>query len=136
MNPTLRNILAVVAGIGVGMTVNMGLVILGSKMIPAPPGIDITNPDSIAANVHLFELKHYVFPFLAHAVGTLAGAYTAARIAVSQKLRFGLGMGLFFLIGGIANAMMIGFPLWFAAFDLILAYVPMGYLGARIASKA
>ena len=48
MNPTLRNILAVIVGLAVGSGINLGLVMLGSSVIPAPAGMDVTNPDSVA----------------------------------------------------------------------------------------
>ena len=40
--------------------------------------------------MHLFEPKHLVFPFLAHAVGTLVGAlvaYLVAAVANRKSLR-------------------------------------------------
>ena len=39
----IRNILAVITGILVGMIVNMGLIILGSSLIPIPEGFDPMN---------------------------------------------------------------------------------------------
>lgn len=135
MNPIVKNILAVVAGIILGMIVNFGLVWIGSKIIAAPAGVDPMDPASIANSLHLFGPQHFVFPFLGHALGTLSGAILAAWLAVSRKLWYGLGIGIFFLLGGIANLSMIPTPTWFAALDLLLAYVPMGWLGGRIAAN-
>ncbi len=135
MNPIIRNILAVVAGIVVGMVVNMGLVMIGGSVIPPPNGVDVTNADSISASIHLFGPQHFVFPFLAHALGTLAGAAVAALLAVSHKMRIALGIGAFFLLGGIANLFLIPGPTWFAALDLIVAYIPMGWLGGKMVSS-
>jgi hypothetical protein len=36
----LRNILAVIVGVLVGMSVNMGLIILGENLIPIAEGVD------------------------------------------------------------------------------------------------
>ena len=47
MNPILKNFLAGIAGIIVGSIVNMGIIILFSKIIPAPAGVDVSNADSI-----------------------------------------------------------------------------------------
>jgi hypothetical protein len=71
-------------------------------------------------------------PFLAHALGTFAGALFAALIAANHKMKFALGIGVFFLIGGIANICMLPSPLWFTALDLIGAYIPMGYIAGKI----
>ncbi len=133
MNPILRNILAVVAGIVIGSAVNMGLIMLSSSVIPPPEGVDVTNMESLKDSMYLFEPKHFIFPFLAHALGTLAGAVVAGLVAATHKMKFALGIGAFFLIGGIANVFMLPAPTWFAVTDLVLAYIPMGWLGGRLA---
>lgn len=135
MNPIIKNILAVVAGIIVGMVVNMGLVMIGASIIPAPAGVDVMDPESIAASLDLFGPQNFIFPFLAHALGTLVGAFVAAKLAASHKMRYGLGIGFFFLIGGIAAVAMIPAPVWFIALDLIVAYLPMGWLGGKLADR-
>lgn len=134
MNPILRNVLAVVAGAVVGMVVNMGLITIGPTIIPAPEGVDPTNVESMAAGIHLFQPKHFIFPFLAHALGALAGAYATARLAISNQLYLALFIGAFFLLGGIMAANMIPAPTWFTALDLVGAYLPMGWLGWKLAS--
>ena len=53
MNPVLKNILAVIGGIAIGMGVNMGLIILSGSIIPPPEGVDPMNAESIKANIHL-----------------------------------------------------------------------------------
>ena len=136
MNPILKNILAVVAGLVLGSVVNMGLIMLSSSVIPPPEGVDVTNMESLKSSMHLFEPKHFIFPFLAHALGTLAGAFTAARLAASHQMKFALGIGAFFLIGGIANVFMLPSPAWFTVLDLVGAYIPMGWLGGRWAGAS
>jgi hypothetical protein len=75
-------------------------------------------------------------PFAAHAVGTLAGAIAAARIAAHRPLVPAMAVGGVFLLGGIAAVrMMPATPAWFAAVDLGLAYLPMAWLGARIGMR-
>lgn len=130
MSPVLKNILAVIAGIVIGSMVNMGILMLGSSIIPMPEGVEMTS-QSLKENIHLFEFKHYISPFLAHALGTLVGALISALIAASFKMRFALAIGIFFLIGGIANLIMIAGPAWFAAVDVILAYIPMAWIGGN-----
>jgi hypothetical protein len=44
-------------------------------------------------------------------------------------------VGVFFLAGGISAVIMLGGPLWFKVADLLLAYIPMGFLGATLAGK-
>lgn len=83
----IRNILAVIAGIVIGSIVNMALITASSAVVPPPPGADLTTYEGLKASMHLFETKHFVFPFLAHALGTLVGALVAALIAASYKMR-------------------------------------------------
>ncbi len=135
MNPIVRNVLAVIAGIFIGMIVNMGLITISPSIIPPPEGIDLSDMESLKANMHLFTPKNFIFPFLAHAIGTLVGAYFTARIAATHKMKFAIGIGAFFLLGGIANVMMLPSPLWFTILDIVGAYIPMGWLAGIMAIK-
>ena len=132
----LRNILAVIAGLAIGGTVNMALVALSSVIIPPPPGVDVNNAESLKNAMHLFEPRHFIMPFLAHAIGTLAGALAAYLIAATHRTRIAYVIGALFLCGGVAAAFMIPAPAWFIALDLLVAYLPMAWLaiwaGARM----
>ena len=133
MGPIVRNVLAVVAGIVVGSIVNMALVNIGPFLIPLPEGADVSTVEGLRESMKLFSPINFVVPFLAHALGTLVGAYTAAKIAASHKMAFALGIGVIFLLGGITAVWMFGGPLWFKALDLVVAYIPMGFLGGKLA---
>ncbi|MGB1268869.1 MAG: hypothetical protein ACPG45_03960 [Flavobacteriaceae bacterium] len=135
MNATVKNILAVITGVGVGMVVNMGIIMISSSLIPPPEGIDNTTMEGLKAGMHLFEPKHFIMPFLAHALGTFAGAFVAAKLAVSHHMKFALGIGVFFLLGGLANIFMLPSPTWFTVLDLGVAYIPMGFIAGKLASK-
>ncbi len=134
MNPTLKNVLAVIGGAAVGIAVNSGLVNIGPSIIPPPEGADLTTIDGIKASMELFELQHFIFPFLAHALGTLVGAFIAAKFGASHNKKLAIIVGVFFLIGGITAVYMIGGPMWFNALDILVAYIPMGLLGAKLAN--
>ena len=81
----LRNVLAVIAGIVIGGGVNMALITLSPSLIPPPAGVDVNSAESLSKAMHLFEPRHFIMPFLAHAVGTFAGALAAYLIAASYK---------------------------------------------------
>ena len=82
-----------------------------------------------------WDMVKYVFPFLAHAVGTLVGSFAAAKLAANNKMKFALGIGVLFLLGGIYNIYSIGGSVTFMIIDLVLAYLPMAYLGGKIATR-
>lgn len=135
MNPIVRNILAVVAGIIIGSAVNMGIIMISGSIIPPPGGADVTTAEGLKAAMHLFQPKHFLMPFLAHALGTFAGALLASLIAATQKMMFAMVIGAFFLVGGIANVLMLPSPLWFTIVDLVGAYIPMAYIAAKLTVK-
>jgi hypothetical protein len=55
----------------------------------------------------LFGPKHFIFPFLAHALGTLVGALVTASIAKKNIKAWTIALGLFFLVGGVTNIIML-----------------------------
>ncbi len=137
MSPVIKNILAVIAGIAVGGFVNSAIIGISGSVIPPPEGVDPSDMESLKANMHLFEARHFIMPFLAHAVGTLVGAAIAAAIAATNKMKIALGIGAFFLLGGIAAVFLLPSPTWFIVVDLIGAYFPMAWLGGKLtAGKA
>ena len=135
MKTVLRNVLAVIVGIIVGSGVNMALVTLGPMLIPPPSGVNMSDPASLSSSMHLLEPRHFIFPFLAHVVGTFAGAAVAFILSASRRSAMAWTVGAFFLLGGIAAATMIAAPTWFVVVDLLLGYLPPAWLGARIASR-
>lgn len=131
----LRNILSVILGWFVGSGVNMGLVMLGHTVFPGPEGMDPNNMESLKEFMPQMGAEHFIFPFLAHALGTLVGAILAGLIAGSKKMVFAMVIGGFFFLGGIAVSFMVPAPTWFTILDLLLAYIPMGFLGGQIALR-
>ena len=135
MNSKIRNAIAIIVGLIAGSAVNMGLVMAGAQVIPPPEGVDVTDVESIKVSMHLFGPKHFIVPFLAHALGTLVGAYVSVIIAVSYKMTLGLVIGVLFLLGGITNAFMLPSPAWFIVVDLVGAYIPMAWIGTKFTGK-
>jgi hypothetical protein len=135
MNPFFRNTLAVIAGLFVGSVVNMSIILMSGSIIPPPNGADVTTMEGLKETMHLFEPKHFLFPFLAHAIGTFAGAATTALIALNHKKKLALVIGAFFLLGGIVNVCTLPSPIWFTIVDLVFAYIPMAYLALKLTCK-
>jgi hypothetical protein len=131
----LRNLLAVLAGLVIGSLVNMALITVSPSLIPPPAGVDVTKAESLAQGLHLFEPRHFLMPWLAHAAGTLVGAVVAYLLAASHAMKLALLIGAIFLCGGVAASFMIPAPVWFIAVDLLLAYLPMAWLGGRLAAR-
>ena len=134
MKPIFRNILAIIAGWIGGSVINMGLIQTGHKVFPIE-GVDINDMETLAAVMPTLGNEYFIFPFLAHALGTLVGAIIAGRIAANHKMKFSMAIGALFLVGGIMVNFMLPGPTWFAVTDIVLAYIPMAWLGGTIAKK-
>ena len=134
MKIKVRNILAIIIGWFIGSAVNMGLIETGHTLIPIE-GLDPNDMKALAKVMPTLSAKFFIFPFLAHALGTLIGAIVAGWISASHKMKFSLVIGALFLLGGIAMSFMLPAPIWFIACDIILAYIPMAFIGGKIAKK-
>lgn len=131
----VRNVLVVILGLFIGSLINMSIIMQGTSIIPLPKGIDPANVESIKAGMHLYQPKHFLVPFLAHALGTLAGAFVAARFSASKHFILAMVVGSFFLLGGISMVFSLPAPVWFSITDIVLAYIPMAYLGWKLSGK-
>lgn len=134
MKTIVRNILAIIIGWFIGSAVNMGLIETGHTLIPIE-GLDPNDMKALAKVMPTLSAKFFIFPFLAHALGTLVGAIVAGWIATSHKMKFSLAIGVLFLLGGIVISFMLPAPIWFIACDIIIAYIPMAFIGGKIAKK-
>lgn len=135
MRTVLRQLLAVVIGLVAGSAVNMGLILAGGRLIPPPPGSDVSTMEGLAAALPLFEPQHFLAPWLAHALGTLVGALVAGLLAAGRSAIPAYMVGALFLCAGIANVFLLPGPMWFNAVDVLLAYLPMAWLGQRLVTR-
>lgn len=134
MNPVLRNILAVIVGWFGGGIINMGLVILGHKILPIP-NVDPNDMVAMAEVMPTLDPKFFTFPFLAHALGTLTGSLIAGLISKTNKMRSAMIVGAIFLLGGILVNIKLKGPIWFTVVDIALAYIPMAFIGGKLAQR-
>jgi hypothetical protein len=135
MNYIVRNILAVIIGLFIGSFLNGQIVNYSAELIPLPEGLNPNNLEDLKRAAHTLPLKNFIMPFLAHALGSLLAAFVACKLAKSHKMHMALIVGALFFMGGIAVHYMIGGPVWFIIFDLVLAYFPMALLGKRFAGE-
>lgn len=132
---SLKNILFLISAFLIGSVANMLVVILGGILIPLPAGADVSSPEALKASIHLMQPVNFITPFVAHAAGTLVGAYLIGRWALARNLQFAMIIAITFFAGGLYMVIDLPAPIWFEALDLLIAYFPMGYLGYRLAKK-
>ena len=145
MSNTVRNILAallgLVGGLLIGSMLNMGVLMISNFVIPFPEGVNPADANSIRDNIKLFETKHYIMPFLAHALGTLIGVFVAFKIIqmfrATKFIAVGLALviALLFLWGGLATSKSINSPEAPMLVDAVLCYIPMAIIGYWLALK-
>jgi len=91
--------------------------------------------EGLRSTIHLFKPRHFIFPFLAHATGTLVGAWIASRLCATRPLTCAMVVGVLFLIGGATMAFSLPEALAFNVIDLAVAYLPMAWLGYRLSGR-
>lgn len=135
MHRTVRLAVAIIAGFVTGSVINMLLIQLGGSVVPPPPGANLQTAEGWQAAMPLLQPSHFLFPFLAHALGTFAGAYVTALLTPGRTRGPAYFVGALFFLGGCAAAVMIPAPLWFKVVDLVLAYAPTTWAGHRLAAR-
>ncbi len=135
MNNIIRNILAVFIGLVIGGLINGWIISISATLIPLPKGVDNSTLEGLQKSIHLFEPKHFVFPFLAHAIGTFLGALITLFISKSREFYLVIIVSGVFLFGGVSMVVQLNAPLWFNALDLLGAYIPMGFVAYLISKK-
>ena len=125
MKQKLKNIAIVILGIIIGIFVNIGLIILGGSIFPPSENFEPMN----AMN---WDYKFFIFPFLAHSMGTFFGAFIVTKFSKKSNIIMPLIVGLYFLFGGVYMVTILPAPTWFVLLDIILAYIPMALLGWKI----
>jgi len=136
MKAFLKNLGALFLGAVLGALVNSAIIWLQPYIVPLPQGYDPNDLEQIKVAMKSFHWTHFIMPFLAHGLGTLSGAYVAARLAGSRPLFMAMGIALLFLLGGIQMVQLLPSPLWFNILDIGFAYGPTGYLGYLLAKKS
>lgn len=130
----VNTFLAVIIGWLGGSVVNAGLINVGHLVFPLE-GVDTDDMDALAEIMPTLGFEFFIFPFLAHAIGTFAGATLASYFALTNQFRASMAVGFIFLLGGIAVNFMIPSTTWFLLMDLLVAYIPMAWLGYKLADK-
>ena len=124
MQHIFRNFIALLLAFLSAWLVTSAIIILGHSIVPTPEGMDTNSFESIKNNFHLFQTKHFIFPLIAHAMGTFISAYIVSHFAVSHKFKFALGVGVLFMFVSLWLSLRIGHFRWIGILEIAL-YIPM-----------
>lgn len=131
MNASLKNILIFVGALILGSLVNGLIIQFGPLLIPPPEGVDFSTEKGLMEGMPKMEARHFITPFLAHAIGTLVSAILMKRFAFENASRYTFGVAIFNLLAGIYMVYLLPAPFWFEAMDIIFAYLPMAWLANK-----
>jgi hypothetical protein len=134
MTPTVRKIVAVIAGLAVAFLVIVVVEMICHAIYPLPQDVNPLDPQSLKSAMAGMPVGALVGVVLAWILGALAGSFTAAKIAGSGGLLPGLGVGIFLLLASVLNMAVLPHPVWVWAAALIL--IPTAsVLGTRLAGR-
>jgi hypothetical protein len=83
----------------------------------------------------LLQPIHFIIPFVAHALGTFISTLLMAIYVKNNFLKLAFFISVLYLFAGVLNVIMYPSPIWFIVLDLVVAYIPLGYLGAIVGVK-
>lgn len=127
----IRNVLGLILGVLIGGLINAELVKIGHSVYPIK-NLDPNDSEAYIKLIPTLDKQYFIFPFIAHALGTLIGSSITAFVAFNKKILFAFLIGFIFLLGGIIMMVFTkGKPIWFCSIDLVLAYLPMAWLGGK-----
>ena len=118
-----------------GGLANGAIISVSSSIVPPPTGYDLTKEEGLIAAMSVMEIRHFIMPFLAHAIGTLLSAFLVTWLIEGSKMTRALIVGFVFMLGGAIMVFELPSPLWFDAVDLGLAYIPMAWIGYKLALR-
>lgn len=108
----LRNIGAVIAGLLVGMVVNLLFIQLNLQFFPLPDGVSMSDQEAFKDAVAEQPAAAWIGVILAHLGQAFVGGWVAARLGASKPVLLAMIVGVLSLAGGVANAIMLATPAW------------------------
>ena len=131
----IRNIVAVVVGLIVGMAFNMCVVILNTAVLyPVPEGYDWNDSEMVADYFAGLPVTAFLIVIVAHIGQAFFGGLVAAAISRNAVMVVAMIVGVLSMFAGIANMMSMPLPAWMwieLPLYLLAAYVAAQIVLAR-----
>lgn len=126
----VRNILAVIAGFFGGGLLVFAVEALGHLIYPPPPGLDLTNSESIAEYVKNMSVGALIAVLAAQCSGSFGGGFITGLISKAKTIP-AIVYGVLALIMASINIFMSAHPIWFVILAVILP-IPLSLLGNKL----
>ena len=107
----IRNVLAVIVGLTIGMVINMAIIMINTAVLhPVPEGLDMYDNAQMNAYIATLPWHAFLIVIAAHISQSFTGAWVAARLAASKPMLLAMIIGALSLAGGIANMAQLDHP--------------------------
>ena len=107
------DVLAVGAGLCIGSTVNMGLIMLNSKVLyPMPKGVSMKDTEQFQAYIDSLPAPAFLVVMAAHLSQAFVGGLAAAWFGTASAVTLALVVGGISMLGGIMMMRTIKGPKW------------------------
>ncbi len=119
----LRNILAMLVGLVMGMSWNMGFIFLNSYVLfPMGDGVDMQDPSQMKAYVATLPARAFLVVLVAHVGQAGVGGWISARMAHSHPAVLAWIIGILTAVGSAYNQVTLEGPSWMWI-DVLLAII-------------
>ena len=115
----LRIILGVIVGAVVGGAVIYGWEILGHKIWPLPPGLNVKDPEQLKSLITSMPVMAVAWIGIGYAVGVFVGSSVANRLAQGRAVA-GWVVAVLLGAGAVWTMVLIPHPLWFVGLTVAL----------------
>lgn len=129
-NPIARQLLGVIAGVVVGGLVVFLVELAGHSLFPPPPGTDLSNQEDVKRLISLLPVGALLMVLVGWLLGSLAGAWTANRIARTSMA--GWIVAALFILLTAYNFTIIPHPAWMMAAGLAIP-LASAWIASRMA---
>ena len=129
MNPVVRSILGVVAGIVASFIIVACVEAVNLVVFPLPKGINMFDREALKAAMAAMPVTAKVVVLAGWALGAFVGTFLAAKI--SKNAALGIVVGALLLTAAVLNMLSMPHPAWFWAAAIVI-YLVTTALGSRL----
>ena len=122
-------IVAVIVGLFIGGTVNLGTGMLNVLIFPMPDGVSWNDSEAINEWIKDLPQSAFILVLVAHVSQAFVGGFVAALIAKRNMMCVAMAVGVLSLVAGIMNLLMIPAPSW------LWVEMPLYLVAAWVAGK-
>ena len=122
-------IVAVIVGLFIGGTVNLGTGMLNVLIFPMPDGVSWNDSEAINEWIKDLPQSAFILVLVAHVSQAFVGGFVAALIAKRNMMCVAMAVGVLSLAAGIMNLLMIPAPSW------LWVEMPLYLVAAWVAGK-